>query len=1228
MTNDEAFAFLDSVVSVNNFNDIQELVFRQAWEGLSYVEIAEKHGYDPEYIKHVGSHVWQLLSQELGYKISKSNFRAVLRRSISQRSAHLESTEIYDWIETLEDGKIGGSGEGGELKHSSTPLSRQQDWGEAIDVHSFYGRESEFALLSQWIQGDRSRVIAILGMGGIGKTALAVKLAEQVQHAFDYAIWLNLRDAPPISQKMRQLIAFLSQQQQTDLPTSLDEQITCLLEYLRKSPCLLILDNFESVLHGINNEELPRNVGQYREGYEGYGQLVRRIGETQHQSCLILTSREEPRQIARMKGTKVRSLFLKGLAVSEAKAIFQEQDEFRGSEEEWQQLVSHYAGNPLALKMVAPLVQNLLNGNISRITTFLSEGTFIFDDIRDLLDRQYERLSEVESQVMYWLAINREVTTVEDLQADLFPPKEILEIVSILDSLRRRSLIERFSSFPHEEFFVGFTQQPVVMEYITDKLIRLICDEIVNITNNNVELNLSAFASFKNYALIKATAKDYIRDSQIRLILEPIVRSLIAQIGTKQSIAEQLGRILQWFRSQGSLQQGYAIGNILNLMSNIEADLTGFDFSHLTIRQAYLKNANLHSCNFAYADFQQCVFVEAFGSILSVAFSPDAKLLATSDSNGEIHVYQALDGKKLFTCRGHNRWVWVVAFSPDERILASCSSDYTIRLWDTISGECLRIFQGHTSMIYCVAYNPDGKILASSSEDATIKLWDVTIGKLCRTLIGHVGSVWAVTFSPDGQIIASGAADRSIKLWDFKTGECIKTWEAHAGWVKSLSFSPDGKMLFSSSFDCTIKQWDIATGELLRTLSGHSDVVTAIDTSSNGQTLASSSYDCTLRLWNVRTGQILKILQGHTNRVWAVAFSPDSQVLVSGSEDHAAKLWDVTTGQCTKTIQGCSYGLYRSAFHPEGRLFASGCDDETVKLWDFNTFQHKTLRGHTNRVLSVAFSPNGQLLASSSSDRTIKFWDLDTGTCVKTLVGHWSWIWSVAFSPDSQTLASSGYDRSIKLWDIRTGECMRTFQGHSNFILSTAFSPDGQYLVSGGYGQAVKLWEILTGECLRTWLAHDDCAWSVAFSPDGQTIVTSGDDRTVKLWNISDGECLRIMKGHEDQVSSASFSQDGEMLISTSADKTIRLWDVRTGECIRTLRGHKNLVYSGLFSRDRKTVVSSSFDGTIKLWEMQTGECIKTLRSPRPYEDMNITAVTGLTDAQKSTLKAHGALES
>jgi WD40 repeat protein len=130
----------------------------------------------------------------------------------------------------------------------------------------------------------------------------------------------------------------------------------------------------------------------------------------------------------------------------------------------------------------------------------------------------------------------------------------------------------------------------------------------------------------------------------------------------------------------------------------------------------------------------------------------------------------------------------------------------------------------------------------------------------------------------------------------------------------------------------------------------------------------------------------------------------------------------------------------------------------------------------------------------------------------------------------------------------------------------------------------------------------------------------------VKLWDVNTGNCIKTLTGHTNWVWSVAFSPDGKTLVSSSYDRTVRLWDVTTGRCIRTLTGHTREIYSVSFSRDGQTVASGCADETARLWDVNTGECLKILKAPGLYEGMNITGVTGLSEAQKATLIALGAI--
>src|SRR5579864_6809671 len=173
-----------------------------------------------------------------------------------------------------------------------------------------------------------------------------------------------------------------------EVPTSLERRLGLLLEYLRDQRALLVLDNLEVLL------EEGEGTGRMRAGYEDYGRLLRRVAETAHHSCLLLTSREKPRDLAALEGsrTPVRSLRLEGLDAHASGQLLEER-ELVGSAPGRERLVEEYGGNPLALKIVAQTIVELFNGELA---PFLEQGELIFGGVRELLGEQFVRLSADE----------------------------------------------------------------------------------------------------------------------------------------------------------------------------------------------------------------------------------------------------------------------------------------------------------------------------------------------------------------------------------------------------------------------------------------------------------------------------------------------------------------------------------------------------------------------------------------------------------------------------------------------------------------------------------------------------------------------------------------------------------------------------------------------------------------------------------------------------------------
>ena len=291
------------------------------------------------------------------------------------------------------------------------------------------------------------------------------------------------------------------------------------------------------------------------------------------------------------------------------------------------------------------------------------------------------------------------------------------------------------------------------MEYMTSDLIHKVSDELFN-----QQLNL-----FRHHALIKTQALDYVRDIQIRLILQPVVDELKARWGSTAHIETHLSELIATLRGRSPQETGYVAGNTINLLRHLGVDLCTYDFSQLTVWQADLQNLTLNNVNFAGSDLSRSRFTQTFGGILAVAVSPDGSHLLTGDTNGELLLWQLTNRQRLSTFTGHTNVVWSIPFSPDGTCFASSSFDRTIRLWNIADGACIRVLRGHTDVVWSVAFSSDGAHIASGSSDGTLRLWNVTDGQCLKTFQDNCGPVRSVAFSPDSAIIASGGVSQTVK---------------------------------------------------------------------------------------------------------------------------------------------------------------------------------------------------------------------------------------------------------------------------------------------------------------------------------------------------------------------------------------------------------------------------------------------------------------------------------
>jgi WD40 repeat protein/transcriptional regulator with XRE-family HTH domain len=1092
----------------------------------------------------------------------------------------------------------------------------RMDWVEAPDVSHFAGREVEVAELSQWIVQERCRLVTLLGMGGIGKSMLASYLGLRLAPHFEVVLWRSVRDAPGCSELVADCITFCSETPPAAFPTSLEQRITQLVARLQASHCLLVLDNLETLL-AIGDRE-----GGYLPGYEGYGRLIGRLAESAHQSCVLLTSREKPKEIEPLEGLRspVRSLRLGGVDEQAAHDLLSDKG-LSGTPAAWHGLVSSYGGNPLALKIVAQAVSDLFGGDLDR---FLQEGELIFNGVRPVLRQQVGRLSPLEHLLLTWLAVLREWTPIDTLAQVLHPRVLRSKLLEALEALRRRSLVERGQQ-------ASFGLQSVVMEYLTDELGERLSEEIV----------LGRPKLLRQVALAQAQAKDYVRKSQVRLLVQPLLERLRAEPGANAQVEAHLLGLLTQFRTEDAVKEGYGPANVITLLTALRGHLRGLDLSRLSIRGAYLQGVELQDATLSGARLEECVLTEAFDAIWAVAISQSGQYWAAAGRRGEVRLWRGAGQRLHRVWQAHTDIATTLAFSPDERLLASGSADGSVRLWDVESGAMLWS-GGQASTILCVAFASDGGLLASGGLDATVRLWDPKLGTLLEAL-PHPGPVSALAWSPDGHLLATGDDAGTIRQWEIGPGRpatCVESLVGHSSWVWGLAFAPDESLLASASWDGSVKLWELGEAGRLRLrqrLLGHTQQVQPVAWSPDGGTLASGSFDHTIRLWDAKQGLARVVLQGHRAAVHGLAFTPDSRHLLSGSPDGTLRLWEVERGQCVRVLQGYDACLYDLDWSPDGTQLASAGADSVVSLWQVESrgggAPRGVLRGHGWSVYGVAWRPDGGALASSGWDNAIRLWDAATSNCLQVIDDRDhpdTLFWGLAWSPDGQRLASATLGRGVLLWEGGAGALRWIGRELPIWFRRVAWSPDGTRLAGGGEDGQVYVWDAAGGGLLQRLAGHQGAVISVAYSPDGTQLASGGgsqDSGELFVWDAHSGERLSTLQGLPGAVYAVAWHPVGKLLLSGGSDGRLCWWDLPSGACGRVREAHQGIVQALKVSPDGRRLASCGNDGTIRLWDLESGHALSTLRRDRPYERLTITGIQGLTQAEIATLRALGAVQ-
>ncbi|MCB0185568.1 MAG: hypothetical protein KDE31_14970, partial [Caldilineaceae bacterium] len=515
-------------------------------------------------------------------------------------------------------------------------------------------------------------------------------------------------------------------------------------------------------------------------------------------------------------------------------------------------------------------------------------------------------------------------------------------------------------------------------------------------------------------------------------------------------------------------------------------------------------------------------------------------------------------------------------------------------------------------------------LLASGSDDSEIRLWELHRYRAKTGLAGRIrpdpidgpaagvttvatqhdgSSVLALAFSPNGLLLASGDKTGTVTLRQAESLEPLASFQAHSVETRSLVFGPESRILYSGGGGgpSSIRIWDVAHNELLA-----------------------------------------RLLQDETT--WSLGLTPDGKTLVSGREDSTVHLWNVSEPShpaLIHSLYGYRMSLTTLAWSPCGRWLATGDVHGDILVWDVSNeqpMQRYEMKCEDGPVYAVAFSPDGNLLASTSgaaAQHSVRVWDPGSGTRQAAVSLDMVQL-SVAFAHGGRTLLSSGRDGTVHFWAIGSLDLQpmpQQIHVEPGLFYSTC-NRAGTLMVTHGGGKPVEVWGIVATTSEPPTLLHTlpghRATWCAAIDADANLLAYAGPAHAIALWNLAapgKADLLHTLKGHTNQITSVAFSPDGSQLVSCSFDRSVRLWDVETGRHLALLGNHPQFALGVVFSPDGSRVASIGKEGLLCIWNTHTGEQEHVLKAPLPYEGMNITGVTGISEAQRVALKVLGAME-
>lgn len=443
----EILQFVDGLVyqhTGKHLDDVQMAVVKGSYEGDTYNEIGKKNHFNKSHVGEVGGDLWKLLSEALGEHIKKNNCRSVLERLYIQSFDNCLNVCNINGDRNVCNPVIlnDPNKQSQENDIDSKSQSAYRDLTFAPKVIKFSNRETELQTLYNWIFNQNILLISVLGVSGIGKSALVRRFIDLNLDGFEVIIWKNLQLTPSLNQVITEILTTV------ETPDILKTSLVCqLLNLLKEKRCLIIIDDVQHIFTP------GQFAGQYQAEYKDYQNLFTTIAETEHQSNIILISQEKCAEMQCLDDRLYPVKALELLGLDDLKIL---DNTSLNNQDSWLKLIQLDQGNPTYLKDIASLIQDVYGC----AADFLAENILVITQkMQYCFNDLFNRLSPIEQQIILELSKLDQPSSREELKENL--ALSSVDFVKGLQSLQYRYIVTKIKSDQ-----ILFKLSPVFRKYV------------------------------------------------------------------------------------------------------------------------------------------------------------------------------------------------------------------------------------------------------------------------------------------------------------------------------------------------------------------------------------------------------------------------------------------------------------------------------------------------------------------------------------------------------------------------------------------------------------------------------------------------------------------------------------------------------------------------------------------------------------------------------------------